>query len=375
MAQNSQLLEEFIDGNRQFSSEVYTKLLKKNSGNFMVCPLSVQVVLALLQSGAKGSTAKQLSAGLRLPESFEKIQQTFAELIPKLQGNEKYDLKSANKIYLKNGLNISDQYKKTAVNVFDAEIQNIDFANSQNAASEMNKWIEEKTENKIKDMVPSSSLNNGTLVILVNAMYFHGKWVDQFPFYKSGRGPFFLDHQTKVDAEMMKNMAKFNYYENDELDAKFLEMPYQGDDISMTIVLPNDKEGLPALEARIADALSKPQYEVELVSLEMPKFKMDTNIVFKPILIELGIIDTFGPSADFSGIGENQEPLFVSDVLQKTYVHVHEKGTTAAAVTTVRCCGACPGPKKYKTFIADHPFIFYIKSEGGIMFVGRYVAP
>lgn len=372
-AGESQLVKDFKTGNIQFSADVYSEYLKSGPGNFLVCPLSAQVVLALLQSGAGGQTAHQLASGLHLPEATEQLHKMFVQLSPSLRGNEHYDLQSANKIYLKKGFTISDTYKSSAVDVFDAEIESIDFGKKAQAVEVINRWIEDKTDHKIKNMVNEGSLSEQSVAVLVNAMYFRAEWVHQFPFYATSQNSFYRNNQDKITVDRMSTTRRFNYYEDTELNAKFLEMPYEGGDVTMTIVLPNDKDGLSRLEGKIAEVLVAPAYEQELVMVGMPKFKINTEIKFKSILQELGITDMFGSSADFSAISPNHESLQVSEVLQKTIVDVHEKGTTAAAATIVMMPGAAPPPKDYKTFEADHPFIFYLKSQAGIMFVGRYV--
>lgn len=259
-------------------------MLKYNNGNFLVCPLSVDIVLALVHAGARGPTAQQLSAGLHLPNSREKIEQIFTKLAPTLQSNDKYNLSSANKVYVKDSFEISDKFKSTAVKVFDAEIQNIDFTKKVQAAAEMNKWVEDKTHDKIKDLISPDDLDEYTRAVLINAIYFHGQWVKQFDEYSTRKRAFYLNAKDHVETDMMEITESFNYYESPDLNAKFLELPYEGGDITMTFVLPNDKDGLPALEARIAEALTTPKYSLERVHVVIPKFKIETTIKFKPIL-------------------------------------------------------------------------------------------
>lgn len=259
-------------------------MLKTNSGNFLVCPLSVDVVLALVHAGAKGNTAKQLSAGLQLPESHEKVQDIFKKLAPTLEGNDKYELNSANKVYVKDGFKIKDTFKSTAVDVFNAEIQNVDFSKKEEASSVINKWVEDKTHEKIKDLISPSDLSADTRAVLVNALYFKGAWVKQFSEYGTKKRPFHLNNKDQVDVDMMDIVDTFNYYEDKELNAKFLEMPYQGGDISMIVALPNDKEGLSALESKIERVLTTPKFTSQRVHVQLPKYKIESSIQFKPIL-------------------------------------------------------------------------------------------
>ncbi|XP_031334673.1 antichymotrypsin-2-like isoform X2 [Photinus pyralis] len=376
---NNDLLKEFSDGNRIFSANVYKEMKKTNSGNFLVCPLSVDVVLALVHAGARGETAKQLSAGLQLPEDHQKVQAIFKELSPKLRGNEHYTLSSANKVYLAEGFKVSDEFNSVAVNVFQSEIENINFAQSKASANEMNKWVEEKTHDKIKNLIKEDDLSEDTIAVLINALYFKGSWVKQFSEYGTRKQPFYVTKENQVDVDMMEITEFYNYYEDSTLNAKFLEMPYKGEDISMTFVLPNDVDGLGALEDKIEAALATPKYTNERVHVQLPKFKIESTIQFIPILQKLGVKDLFENNADLSGIGANKQNLTVTKVIQKAFIEVEEKGTTAAAATAVVAVltSIQLSPKKLLEFEANRPFLFYLthRKLNTLVFMGRVSNP
>lgn len=372
-----QILEEFAGGNNAFGADVYKKVIQSQPGSFSVCPLSVEILLAVFHAGAQGTTAQQVAAGLHLPNDRTKIEATFAQLSPHLQGNEHYSLSCANKIYIKNGFRISNQYRTTVTTVFNAEIQNINFARTTQAARIINTWVAQKTNHKITNVISSDDLRANSAAVLVNAMYFHGKWVNQFGKGDTKSRTFYLDNTSKVDIDMMEVEDSFNYYESAELGATFLEMPYEGGDVTMTLVLPNDKQGLPLLEARIADVLTAPRYASQTVHAVLPKFRIETTISFAPILQALGIVEPFSDTADFSGMGANQQPLKISKVIQKTFIEVNEVGTKAAAASAggVILLSGNYRPPAVKQFIADHPFVYYIKVKGVVLFLGRYSRP
>ncbi|KAF2893506.1 hypothetical protein ILUMI_12666 [Ignelater luminosus] len=378
-AEESQVLKEFSTGYNRFSAGVYRELLKTNSGNFLVCPLSVDIVLALVDSGAKGQTAKEISETLGLPDSFEKVNEIFTTLAPSLQSNDKYELSSANKVYVKEGFEISNNFKSTAVDVFKAAIQNIDFEESVEAANEINKWVEDKTHEKIKNLISPDYLNELTRCVLVNAIYFRGNWSLPFDEKFTQKRPFYLNANNNIDTDMMLSYGNYyNYYESSELDAKFLELPYEGEDLSLHIVLPNERDGLAALEGKIEDVLIPPKYKSEEVNVGLPRFKIESFIEFKPILKTLGIKLAFEDEADFSGIGANQENLTISNAIQKAFIEVEEKGTTAAAASAVIVAvSAQINPIVPKKFYAEHPFIFYLRLNklGLNLFVGTYKSP
>ncbi|KAF2898649.1 hypothetical protein ILUMI_07520 [Ignelater luminosus] len=379
-AQESQILKEFSTGYNIFTTDVYKELLKYYPGNFIVCPLSADIVLALTNSGAQGETAKELSNALRLPEDPDKVREMFKAISPNLQStNRNYTLSTANKIYVKKGFEIDDKFKNVAVDVFDAEIQNIDFTRNQEAAREINQWVEDKTHKKIHNLIRPDSLDEDTRTVLINAIYFHGKWVKEFKKHDTLKLPFYLNSKDHKETNMMLATNKYEYYESPELNAKFLKLDYEGGDVSMHIVLPNEKEGLAALEEKISDVLIPPEYGYEKVSVMIPKFKTETKIQFKPILQALGVKHAFKDDANFLGIGAHQEAIKISEVVQKAFIEVDEKGTTAAAATGVLqiVVTSLQPVKPPKLFHADHPFLFYLRLNtlGVNFFVGRYKSP
>ncbi|XP_031357286.1 antichymotrypsin-2-like [Photinus pyralis] len=376
-SEDSPLVQQFATGSVQFTADVYRQLKEINDGdNFLFCPLSALIILGLTQTAARGITAQQLSNGLHLPEDRKTVEQTFQQLLPTLKGNDKYTLTSANKIYVKNGYKINEEYKNIAQNSFGAEIQNINFEEKNAAAAEMNDWVASKTHDKIRDLIDPSTLSKDSRLMLINALYFKGSWRYTFNERNTLKRKFFTKSDNHIEVDMMEATRYFKYHSSSTLDAQFLEIPYQGDDVSMVVVLPNQVEGLSTLENSIEAVLNtKLDWNVE-VHLQLPKFKRETKVKLTKILQKLGITDAFEDWADFSGFGEpGQQPIKISDVVQKSVIEVDEKGTVAAAATAVHAVKTYsliqkPPPKQ---FIADHPFIYFIKSPAGVMFIGRYV--
>ncbi|RZB39112.1 Serpin domain containing protein, partial [Asbolus verrucosus] len=170
----------------------------------------------------------------------------------------------------------------------------------------------------------------------------------------------------------------FNYCENSVLNAKFLELPFEGEDISMIIALPNEKEGLASLENQIEKVFAPQNFTNEFLNVALPKFKVESTLELKSTLKNLGVEKAFNETeADLSGIAGDKGDLVISDALQKTYIDVEEGGVEAAAATyvVVEATMSAPFPPKFepepKEFIADHPFIFYIKAKDFIIFAGR----
>ncbi|KAF2896169.1 hypothetical protein ILUMI_10005 [Ignelater luminosus] len=373
-AHNHEVLRTFMTGYNEFSADIYRELLKSNSGNFIMCPLSLDLILTFATCGARGETAAELKTALRLPEDSKDSNAIFKFIASKLQSGENYTLSNANKMYVANGFEISDNFEKISVDVFNAEIENIDFSKNQEAARKINRWVEDKTHNKIKDLIKPDTLTDLTRVVLVNAIYYHGKWVKKFDTKNTMEYLFFMG-QKFVATEMMQLTDNFEYYASSELQAEFLKLDYEGGDMSMHIVLPNAQEGLASLEKRITEALIPPKYNFENISVVIPKFKIGTRIEFIPVLKAMGVKTAFLDSADFGGIGANQEELKITQVIQKAFIEVEEQGTTAGAATEEGFDDRIIS--NTKRFVADHPFLFYLRFNPLNMnfFVGRFTSP
>lgn len=246
--------------------------------------MSLDTVLAIATGGARGQTAKELTETLALPNNSEVVNDIFINLAPHLQSNYDYELNSANKVYIKEGFEISDIFKSTTLNVYKTEVDNIDFERNVEAAEEINKWVDDKTLERIRYLIQPDYLDEHTRALLVNAIYFHGNWTHPFDKDVTQKRQFYLNDNDYVDTYMMEALNDFNYYESSELNARFLELPYAGGDVSMHIVLPKEKHALNVLEIRIEDVLTPPSYSYEKVHVSIPKFKIESLIGFKPIL-------------------------------------------------------------------------------------------
>nr|XP_023020182.1 alaserpin-like isoform X1 [Leptinotarsa decemlineata] len=367
-------VQEFTDGNHRFSANLYKELTKVKSGNMVMSPFSAQTVLALTHEGARGESAEEMVSGLSLPSTNEKIQQAFKSFLPKLASAHK-DLKlsTANKVYVGQGVKLEDEFKQVAENIFESGAETVNFASNVEAAAKINSWVEDRTERRIKNLIDPVSIGGDTKMVLVNTLYLKGRWQSPFYRYRTAKRTFHVSKDETVEVDMMGQTEYLKYYENSALKAKFLEMSYSGGNVSMVFILPNDIDGLPALEQNM-DALLAPQpFELRRVDVKIPKFKIETEIEMIPILEKLGIKKIFdGEKADLSGLSSTNKHLVISKVIQKVYIDVNEDGTEAAASTAVvAVLTSMPLPPSGH-FIADHPFAFYIKCNGVILFVGRF---
>lgn len=244
----------------------------------------METVLALAAAGAKKATAEELTKGLYLPNDVDQIRSIYKEVIPSLKGNEFYRLHSANKLYIKGGFPILDGFRRTAVEFFNADVENVNFANGKEAAALINGFVDNKTEHKIQNLIAPDSLNADVRVIAINALYFKGKWEKPFKGSDTIKRPFYKNEIDFVEVQTMHLTDSFKYYESQKLNAKFLELPYRGGDVVLTIILPNEREGLAAIEGRLNELCDEPKYKEELVQVAIPKFKIESQIEFIPVL-------------------------------------------------------------------------------------------
>ena len=261
------------------------ELLKQQSGNFLISPFSLETVLSLTLTGARGQSAEEMRTSLRLPSNEVEI---FEKLISELK-SDKYTLLSANKVYVKDGYPIHDGFKKIATEKYQADFQNIDFGKKEEAVKEINEWVEARTKNRIHDIISANDIDELSRLILINALYFKGNWSTPFPEGLTHPKDFYPKETEAVSVDTMHVTASFHYYECTEVDAKFLELFFEDRDASMVVVLPNEKNGLGKLESKIEKVFTPRNFTTELVQVSIPKFKVETSIEFVEILKKVNL--------------------------------------------------------------------------------------
>ena len=243
----------------------------------------------------------------------------------------------------------------------------------------INQWVSGVTNKKIENFL-AEPLNPSTRMILVNAIYFKGDWAKKFDITDTKKEKFYLCDGSSVDTDMMNMKKKFNMDYIRELNAKVLELPYKGHSLSMILLLPDDKDGLANLEARLtAEHLLKLQWNPgdQLdVMVSLPRFKLDASASLGRTLSDMGMPALFiAGIADLSKM-DGARDLFVSDVIHKAFIEVNEEGSEAAAATAVIFAFGCAMPRVLE-FRADHPFLFAIRCNhtGSLLFMGKVENP
>ena len=352
--------------------------------NLFYSPASLLIALAMTSYGARGNTAAEIMKVLHVASvSSPDLNKSMKKFIDTLNGasDESNKLLTANRLFVEKSFEILKAFKEGTREFYDAELAMVDYITDvEKAREEINRWVEEKTNDKIKDLIPPGMLSSDTRLTLVNAIYFKGLWLDQFKKEGTHSGSFFGSQNEEIKVQMMHQEADFKYFVSEQLACQVLEMPYIGKKMSMVIFLPNETQGLAKLEKKMTcdnlrESLSLLDASVDEVDVFLPKFKLTQQFDLNDILSKMGAKEMFIPcKADLSGISD--APLFVSKVVHKAFVEVNEEGTEAAAATAVGIALMCmPLPKP--VFKADHPFLFLIRhnESGAILFLGRLLKP
>lgn len=397
-------LQILVAGNTEFALVLYHQLRqdlgKENEEwNLFFSPYSISTALAMTYAGARGDTEAQMAKALHFPQadlfksgslmnrtilppwSRERLHNTFAQLGKELngEGTERgYELHVANALWGQKGYEFLPEFLSLTQKHYGAGLQEVDFiCAAEPARLDINKWVEGKTNQKIKDLIPSGVLNSLTRLVLTNAIYFKGDWKHQFQERFTKEAPFYVTAGKTVQAPLMLQRKEYNYAEPD--DVQILELPYKSGQLSMIVFLPKTRDGLEKMEksltpGKLTDYLKK--LRTTDVIVHLPKFKLTSEFSLKKILSALGMPDAFSPlKADFSGMTK-KEKLFISAVLHKAFVDVNEEGTEAAAATGV-VVGTTSVQMPPKEFRADHPFLFLIRDNRSesILFMGRLTNP
>jgi serpin B len=369
-----------VKGNSAFAFDLYARL-RSDEGNFFFSPYSISTALAMTYAGARGETAEQMAKVLHFPSNQNLLHPACAELTRALNGYglpRDYQLSVANSLWGANDLRFLEDYQQLLKANYGSRIRPVDFRRQPDLARQrINHWVEERTNGKIKDLLKPNDITKLTALVLVNAIYFKAAW--EHPFQPSATNKdarFEMANGKTVPVAMMRQTGDFNYMEDDAVQA--LELPYEGRELSFIALLPKEKNGLVRLEESLTAAKLDgwlANLKSQQVTVELPKFKIESRFDLADNLSALGMPLAFGGGANFSGM-TTKEKLYISKVIHQAFVDVNEEGTEAAAATAVVMMRASQ-PQKQLTFRADHPFVFLLRDNrtGSILFVGRMANP
>jgi len=372
--------------------------------NLCVSPYSIESALAMTFAGAEGETRTEMARVLHLPNdgavptSFSALQRSLEEMSAKTADlvkeskrfggpSEPITLSIANRLFAQKGYNFREAFLSLVKQNYGAAFEPLDFVTDLAAATQhVNKWVADETRDRIRDLIPAGALNNMTRLVLANALYIKAPWADPFSDKTTHPEPFHVHGGAPVDVPMMRKTAEFGYVKRDGFTA--VSLPYVGDDLQFLVLLPDDVNGLDALESKLtANVLAEcAKLEARDVDLHLPKFKLEPpTIALAKRFQTLGMKSAFDQprgSADFDRMAPRKpnDYLYISQIFHKTFIAVDEKGTEAAAATAVVMmkATAIAGPKPQPIEVkVDHPFIYAIQHvpSGVCLFLGRVTDP
>ncbi|XP_036377617.1 leukocyte elastase inhibitor-like [Megalops cyprinoides] len=377
--------------NTMFALDLFRTLSENSAGgNIFISPMSITSALAIVFMGAKGNTADQMAKALCFGK-IKKVHSDFQALSSDInKPTVSYILRLANHLYGEKTFNFRKGFKKSIKKFYNADLVALDFIGAaEESRKQINQWVEEQTDSKIKDLLQPGMVTAMTRLALVNAIYFKGSWLHKFNGKDTKEMPFKINQNESKPMQMMYQVWKFPFKYIPDYKLQILELPYHGEELSMFILLPeesSDNIRLRKLEKELTlqqieewTKRSNMDRNTDII-VHLPKFKLEENYTLNEPLARLGMTDVFdGAQADLSGMSRSGS-LYLSTVIHKSFIEVNEEGTEAAAATAViRFKGAALlrfiPPKEH--FTADHPFLFFIRHNKSmsILFLGRFSSP
>jgi serpin B len=364
-------------------------------GNFVVSPFSISNGLDMVFLGARGPTADEMANVLHLRDLGDA--DLPAGLVEAVRGRtlfgyfgapagagvvppDGFKFENADALWGAKGEDFKPAYLAAVKDAFAAEVRTVDFANPPAAAGQINAWVSGRTHGHIKDLIVPTAISAQTRLVLTDAVYFNAGWASDFDSDLSKRQVFHVAPGQDVTARMMHAAGHYTMFRGDGVE--MLDLPYRDGLADMLIILPDDRDGLGAVQSELsAEELSLwlEYAQVFNAVVSIPAFKMKDNLDIKPFLQTMGIKRLFSPGVADVSLMVNREtsPVFVGGVIHAATIDVQEKGTVATAATGVTAIALGTEPiYEDVSFVADHPFIYIIRSmSGDILFMGRVENP
>lgn len=368
-----------VESDNRFGFKLFKQIVReKKDENVFISPLSVSMALGMTYNGAAGETREVMQKTLELSgmtlEEVNKSYRTLIELLSQLDPKVKFQI--ANSIWCREEIEFKQEFIDLNKEYFDALVTGLDFS-STGAADVINRWVDENTNGKIKQIV-KPPISPYTIMFLINAIYFKGLWTYQFEKDLTEDADFHLLDGSKRSCQLMTQEGQFQYFENSTFQA--IDLPYGDEDFSMVVFLPRQQTNIDTLTvefdqenwSRWVNSFSKRKG-----SIQLPRFTLQFGLKLNDALKALGMSIAFDPSgADFTNLYEGPVNAYISEVMHKSFVEVNEEGTEAAAATSVTVGVTSVEPAGFWMRV-DRPFIFAIRENRSqtILFMGKIVEP
>ncbi len=380
MAQSPNALvdSKLVDANRRFSFKLFSEILKQDSKkNVFVSPTSVAIALSMTYNGANGETQQAMAKALELQRmSLQQVNQANDALKASLEtADPAVQLAIANSLWVKQGVTFKPDFMQSNQQFYKAKVTELDFAKPE-APGIINSWVKENTRGKIDKIV--QQIDPADVLFLINAIYFKGKWTNEFDKNQTSERPFYLSNGTQKPHPMMSQSGKYRYYENETFQA--VSLPYGKGRLSLYVFLPQKDTNLDRFQEQLTPENWQQwmnQFGMRQGSIQLPRFKFDYDIQLNTALKALGMEEAFDAGrANFSNM--SPASVKIDEVMHKTFVEVNEEGTEAAAATSVRAVlTSARMPSQPFRMVVDRPFFCAIRDNqtGTILFMGSIQEP
>ncbi|HUW93689.1 MAG TPA: serpin family protein [Bacteroidales bacterium] len=369
--------KEVIEAANKFAFDLFVPVIteKKGAENIMISPFSVTSALSMTLNGAAGETFEAMKQALRYDgKTIEEINETYLKLMKDMVPvDPRVIMEIANSVWIEKRLTVKQPFIDALKTWYLAEAKNIDVTDP-GAVDMVNGWIEDKTHDKIQDML--DALSPDLAMLLINAVYFNGKWRYQFDVDDTEEKTFYVTPDSPVQVPMM--FQNENFAITHSQNATLIELPYGQGNYSMVVMLPDEGVSTAEAAAILTSAnwtlwMTSLSHGTTEVDLSLPRFKYEYKRELKDDLAALGMGIAFTPSADFSNISD--QGLMISRVLHQTFIETDEEGTEAAAATIVEM-GFTSMPM-VTTINVNRPFLYFIRetTTGTIVFMGQVADP
>jgi len=371
---------DFAKASNALGFELYRSVGADRQGNVAIAPSSVSVLLAMIRSGAAGKTQEEMTRALHVSGPVVDVAKSAKDLLSSLNAlnGTATTLRMAGGLFVERAYKLQPAFLDVTRQQSGVSVESLGFKKAPEGARKMiNSRVAEQTERRISEILPKGSVNEASRLVLTNAVYFLGSWVSPFSKSTTARRDFHLSAESMRKVPMMSQHSEFNHVAADGVQV--LELPYKGNELSMLIVLPDNKDGLSEFEGQLTaerfEGWAKGMKKTD-VQVVLPRFELHSATQLKKPLEEVGIKLAFDQGkADFRGMSAGGG-LYIQDAYHDVFVRVDETGTEAAAATAAVAHAAGLNLNQTR-FIADHPFLFVIRhrASGALVFLGRVVAP
>ncbi|HLR68889.1 serpin family protein [Virgibacillus alimentarius] len=375
---NQEDYKEIIPSNNELGFNLFSELKTDEYLNTFISPTSLFLSLSMLYNGAHGVTQKEIAEVLGVEDTeVQKLNEANASLMSIMDKKSNHvKLFLANAMWLNEDFQFQEDFVHPIKSYFHAEANAIDIHDTK-SADKINNWVKNATNDKI-EQIADKPLNPDLISILTNAIYFKGSWTYPFDQKQTKDGTFHLSEKSKKDVSFMKLTEDLEYLNDKEFQA--VSLPYGEEEMSMKVFLPKKNSSLKEFEEMLSSKNWKvwnSEFQTKKGTIILPKFQIDYETSLNKTLQQLGMESAFNKDANFSRMIQGNDPVWIGQVKQKTYIDVNEEGTEASAATSTEMeTTSAPVNKPFQMKV-NRPFFIAITDDetGAILFIGSIYQP